>query len=210
MIKELVNTYLATQGMKKVSGNDNDLAPLLPLLMMDLASTIWNGSIKKVESKFEMKKYKNEWEKAYHHFVSDFFRAFNQEQTDYLIDKMDEYENYIQNDLTIAKVHIMNQLSFEPLERQEILASAMLCNILSQSAQLVTMKVYKNVRGGDKENTWLKKCEVYAWQWMNAYYGTGKPHININENEVATKAIDALCHKLILFLKKVEDDEISQ
>ena len=67
-IKEIVDVFLASKGLKREKGNDGDISPLLPLVIMDTALQLYNKYIRPVECKREMKMYKNKWIKLYHEY----------------------------------------------------------------------------------------------------------------------------------------------
>lgn len=200
--KELVNTYLEHQGFKKIEGGDDDFSPLLPFLMLDLMYQMWSKTIKPINCKFEMKRYKKAWIENYNAFNTQFFRCFTQEQQDAIIEKMDDFEEYVQNNLMIAKVQLMNCLSFETFERQEVLATCLLCSILAQASHIIWGRVYKDARQRDTENLYIRGIETNINGFMNLYYGKGKPHVKPDESKPVSDAVDALCKKTISWLSK--------
>ena len=200
--KELVETYLAYHGMKRVEGKDEDLSPLLPFIMMDITLDMYLKVIKPLNCKHLMNHYRKEWKRNYDAFNARLFMCFNADQRDALTDKMDEFEEYIQNYVMIAKVQIMNCISFEPIERQEVLATCLLCSILAQSARIIWGRIYKNDRLEDGENIYLRSIELYIKKFMDAYYGVGKPRVKCDDNEAVRNAVDILCKKTIQWLYK--------
>lgn len=203
--KELVDIYMAHRGLRRLRGSEKDFSPLLPFLMLDAQKSIYDRAIKPLECAHQQKLFRKRWNTAYCNFNKDFFRCYNRDQQDAIIEKMDDYEAYIQKDMTIAKISIMNCVKDESLERQEILADCMLCNILAQSAQLVWGRVYKRSRGKEEESPYIRDVQKWSYEFMNAYYGTNKPHINCNESKVVCNAVDILCQTMIKYLYK--DDE---
>lgn len=111
-IKEIVDVVLASKGMKRDKGNDGDISPLLPLIIMDSAYQLFNKYINPVECKREMKMYKDQWKKLYHEFNMTYFRYFNEEQRDFVIDLMDAFDEHIEKHLFICHIQIMNKVNF--------------------------------------------------------------------------------------------------
>ena len=136
-IKEIVDIFLASKGMKREKGNDGDISPLLPLIIMDTALQLFNKYIRPVECKREMKMYKNKWIRLYHEYNMMYFRCFNEEQRDFIIDIMDEFDEHIEKQLFICHIQIMNKVNFEPIDRQKVLASTLLISILCQAARII-------------------------------------------------------------------------
>lgn len=199
---ELVETYLEKQGMRRIKGTNEDFSPLLPYLMLDAVYQMWCKTIKPIECKFELNKYKNTWNKNYNEFNRQFFNCFNIEQRDAIIDKMDDFEQYIGNDITIAKVQVMNCINFETLDRQDVLATCMLCSILAQSARIVWGRVYKNAKFHDEKNGYISTIEKSIKNFMDTYYGKGKPNIKCDEDKKVSDAVSVLCKKMIYWLYK--------
>lgn len=200
-IKTLVDLYLKSKGMTKVSGRDDDFSPILPLVMMDSANTIWKEAFKTIDAKQELKKIKNAWEKSYHAFNMDYFRCYDIDQTDWITDRMDDYESYIANDVMIAKCAIMDCLpAYESFQRRSNIASLMLVSILTQSANIVWERIFRNAKGA-RENNYLCSCEHLSHEAMNTYYGKNKPYINCNKDSKVCDAVDILCKKLINYIR---------
>ena len=145
-IKEIVDVFLASKGLKREKGNDGDISPLLPLIIMDTALQLFNKYIRSVECKREMKMYKNKWIKLYHEFNMMYFRHFNTEQRDFVIDIMDEFDKHIEKHLFICHIQIMNKVNFEPTDRQQVLAGTLLISILCQAARIIYEEFFQKAK----------------------------------------------------------------
>lgn len=200
-ISKLVEIFLKSKGMKKISGDENDASPLLPMIMMDSAYQVWCKYIKKVPCKHEMKKLKNEWIDNYNKFNKDYMRVFDDDGQDFVIEMMDNFEKFIEHDMMIVFVQFSNLVINEPLERQEVIASGLLCNVLCQSARIVWERVFINAPYEVRHNAYICACEAKSHLWNNAYYGKGKKDINPNENKMVSDAVSILCRKEINFLR---------
>ena len=69
---EIVDKYLTSIGMKRVSGTS--LEPILPFFMLDAAYNMWLKDVQPIECKHEAKKMKKEWVTKYGLFNRSFFR----------------------------------------------------------------------------------------------------------------------------------------
>lgn len=197
-IKSLVDKYLKAKGLKRVKGADNDASPLLPLIMMDSAFQLFDKYVKKVECRHEMKKWKNEWLAHYHRFNRDFFRCYDGDETDFIIDMMDTFEEYIANDMTITFVQFTNLFKNESFDRQKVLSACMLSNILCQCAEIIWERVY--YASLEKKNQDIIACEKYMHKWSDMYYGYDKPNVNPNNSKPICDAVSILCAKQVKFL----------
>lgn len=197
-IDSLIEKYLKAKGLKKVKGADNDAIPLLPFIIMDSAFQLFDKYVKKVECRHEMKKWKKEWIAHYNRLNNDFFRCYDEEETDFIINMMDTFEEYVANDMLIVFVQFTNLFKNESLDRQKILSACMLINILCQCAENFWERVFSATF--EKKNQDIIACERYMHKWSDAYYGKDKPNLNPNNSKPICDAVDILCHKQVKFL----------
>ena len=86
------------------------------------------------------------------------------------------------------------------LDSQDVLASCMTAHILAQSAQVLWKAVY-----GHRENPYIKAIIHHAGRWMDIYSkGCTNLRINLNESKSIEEAVNALCRKMVKFLKNLE------
>ena len=199
---EIVDTYLTHKGMRRVKGDGYD--PILPFFMLDAMYQIMSKEIVPVPSRHEQKLVLKRWKAAYNSFNRDFFSAFNQEQQDEIIDIMDEFQSYINNDIIVAEVAVMKQLQQYdiPFEDQKIVAASMMCHVLAQTSQIAWKAIYKNKYNVSKESPQINAIQKYASLWMNLYFAKiSDAHVNPNDSEQICTAMDILCRKMVKFLK---------
>ena len=200
-IKEIVDVFLASKGMKRQKGNDRDISPLPPLIIMDTALQLFNKYIRPVECKREMKMYKNQWARLYHEFNMMYFRYFNDEQRDFVIDIMDEFDEHIEKHLFICHIQIMNKVNFEPTDRQQVLAGTLLISILCQAARIIYDSFFRKSKIPMRCTT-LEQMDAVILKWQNLYYGTGKPAVKVNDDKQVCLAVDVLLKNCVNFLQK--------
>ena len=200
-IKEIVDVFLASKGLKRQKGNDGDISPLLPLIIMDTALQLFNKYIRPVECKREMKMYKNKWAKLYHEFNMMYFLCFKEEQRDFIIDIMDEFDKHIEKHLFICHIQIMNKVDFEPTDRQKVLASTLLISILCQAARIIYDSFFRRSKI-PMRCTILEQMDAVILKWQKLYYGTGKPDVKVNDDEQVCLAVDVLLKNCVNFLRK--------
>lgn len=202
---DLVDTYLTHIGMRRVKGNGYDA--ILPFFMLDAMYQIMSKDIVPVPSRQEQKLALKRWQASYNSFNRDFFSAFNQEQQDAVIDIMDAFESYINNDIVVAEVSVMKQLQKYDIsfEHQKVIASCMLCHVLAQTAQIAWGAIYKDKHNVSKESPHIKAILKYSSQWMNLYFASkSDAHINPNNDKQICLAVDILCKKMVNFISTIE------
>jgi len=204
--EDLINAYLKPKGLTAHCRDGNEVAPLLPLIIMDAAYQLFCRNIKPVECHHNRLKWKNEWLRSYDRFNQSFFRCFSPEQTDYMCDMMDDFDKHMEHDLLITLIQVENLFPFEPLERQEVLASAVLISILCQCAEIVWQDTYRNAPREYRMYSDITACRVLIRRWLDAYYGKGKPEIRPNNDKNVTASVNILCRKLVEFLQKHVED----
>lgn len=203
-IDEIIETYMSRKGLCYIScrGKD-DVAPLLPLLIMDCALDTFNSYIpSKKECKHKLKFWRNEWMSNYTKFNGDFFNPLNEDQTCFLTDLMDEFGDYIYKYKEVAFYQFMNLLKNEPVERRKVLSACMMISIYCQTAQIMWGNTYKKSADIEDINPLLDLCEKNINAFKDLYYGKSKNDVNPNNCKPLMDAVDSLCHHIVDFLYK--------
>lgn len=193
---ELVEKYLHSIGMKLVKGST--LEALFPFLIMDCQYQLYCKDIAPIPVKQDLKKVRNQWIESYNKFNRSLFKAFTVDEQDEIVDKMDDFSSYIQNDLVVAKVAMMDVAKQLPFEIQNVIGSCLMCNALAQMAQIIWGKVYHNRRNESMFNREIDGVRKFSWRFLNMYYKEDE-HISCNVETVNT-TIDILCRKAIKWL----------
>ena len=131
---------------------------------------------------------------------------YNKEETDYIIEFMDDFEKYIDKHLKIAFIQVMNLVINEPLERQEVIAAAILVSVLTQSAKIFYDGLFEKA-GIEHTNQVLVRMKQVICEWQNLYYGKGKPDVNPNNDKNTVLAVDILCKNMVYFLETYTKNE---
>lgn len=203
--QNLSDAYLAHKGLRRVAGGGYDA--ILPFFMLDAMYQIMSKDIATVPSRQEQKLALKRWQASYNSFNRDFFSAFSQDQQDEIIDMMDSFEAFINNDIIVAEVAVMNELAKYDIsfDQQKVVASCMMCHVLAQAAQITWNAIYKNSRFCPKESPHIKAILKHSSTWMNLYFAKiSDAHINPNDSEQICTAMDILCKKMVKFLKTLQ------
>lgn len=216
--REIVDTYLAYKHRKRTEGEriDNTL-PLMPFFIMDACYQIYCKDIKDLPCKHLMKRAKTRWADAYHKFTTDFFQAFNQDQVDYIVDMMDEFNDYIHTQLVMLKSSVMNHFTDNtPFEDKKILASLLACNVLSQAAQHMYGEMFRKgvqhfrMRGVRGVVTLMpRETDPYIESVKRASYDFACLYpvakgVDLTSSDKVMGMVDVLCKRIIKFLKEKE------
>lgn len=191
---ELADIYLASRDLRLVKGDG--IAVLLPLILMDAVYQIYTKKIAPLECSHMLQSYKTKWDKSYHLFNRDFFRPFTVEQRDDLLDLMDAYEEFIEDDMLNLKAAIIGYVPEESIERADIIASLLLCNSLIQCSQAVWKKTFKNAYGKPETNPHIESVQKNAYLFMNAFRSR-KYNLNVNQYSNVCDALDSMVYNTI-------------
>ena len=209
-LKEIVGRYLDYNKMKLVKG-DSGMDVLIPFLLMDLQYSIWQEEIKGVECRHKMKMARSRWKEAYGLFTRSFFAAFSEEQVDAIVDLMDEYEQWMESAVMNARVAVMNEIAEREFEEQKLLSACLMCNCLSQCAQIIWRTIHLDARGRGVENPWIEKVCRESKAFADAYMEQrgDRSVINLNGRPKVEAAMNALTRRLAQFLheRKPNEDE---
>lgn len=218
--REIVDTYLAYKHRTRTKGEriDNTL-PLMPFFIMDTCYQIYCKDIKDIPCKHLMKQAKKRWADAYHKFTMDFFLAFNQDQADYIVDMMDEFNEYIHNHVVMLKSTVVNYFTDEtPFEDKKILGSLMACNVLAQSAQFLYGQMFRKgqrlykckalrsyaMTMPKEQDPYIEAVKKAAYDFA-CYYPTARG-VDLTSSDKVMEMIDVLCRKIVRFLKERENE----
>lgn len=226
--QEMVDIFLESRGMMKMSGPEGDVAPVMPFIIMDAQYCIYRRGISRLKVRHELQRLKKRWAECYTRFNRSFFKAFNQDQQDEIIDKMDDFEEYIDDDIKNIRSEISKCFDSVPHDTREVIADCLTCNILAQSAQIIWSKVYrlydrkmarecfassineeKNnlMKAGEgvclKEgfNNDIEGVRKYSRKFLDLFYKEGN-NVDINNSKPLTTAVDTLCRNIVRWLKK--------
>ena len=207
---EITRRYLAYKGMKRVNDHEG-FQPILPVYIMDVVYEIYCKYVQSTKPRFDLKKAKNEWRDGYNAFNKEFYQAFKEEEWDEIADKLDEFRTFINNELTVAIVSVMDCFKQFDLEKQQILASLAIANILSITAQYMWGDIYKvfvrTASGFEKElpdiNKQIAKIIRGIQNYTDLYYlSIGGEYVRIDATDNVVKARDVLIRKIAKYLNK--------
>lgn len=195
---DIVKRYLEYNGRYLKQGENECFAPLLPYLILDAMFQLYEKYIKPIPCKREMKKYKQDWIKAYSDYNRSFFAAFDIEQTCYITDKMDEFWEFIEHDLFIVQMSIHKECMYLDAHDRDIVSAIVLCGVLAQSAECVYEDTYTN-GGVVAVNPRIKNIVRNVSLFRESYRVQGAD-IDVNISDEVCTAVNILCRKMVSWL----------
>lgn len=198
---ELADTFLRSIGMVRQKGDS--LAPIMPHFIMDAAYQMYNTEVRKLPLKHELKRISSEWLRNYNDFNRMFFSAFSLDVRDEIVDKMDDFEEFIANDIAILKCAMMDTVKGESFEMQMALGSIAICGLLCSAASCTWESIY-HVKGHEVSNPSLAKCTKLMVKLLKRYYRGQKDY---NMNTPATDAaVKSICYKIVQWIDRSDKD----
>lgn len=169
--REIVDTYLAYKGLRLTDNKTrDDVRFLIPFYLMDISYQIYCKEIKDYECKHKIKEIKKRWKESYRQFYADFFMAFNPDQTDFIVDQMDEFENYIHNKVVMLKSTVMRVFSPDAtFEEKKTLSSVLASNVMSQYAQHIYADMYRNKWLERKDNPRIEAVIKNSYEFARLF-----------------------------------------
>ena len=171
--KEINDALLKHRGYRQYHGNKDNLSPLMFFFLMDASFQVFDKDVSKQVCKGKEKAYMRRMKEAYHLFFKDFFAAFDIEQTDYLMDKVDAFEEYIQHHLDIAEIAIQECDNSLPIETQREISRTWLCNLLAADAQDFHGECWKTGRRQPLCNRYIDQVLKASKEYARLRFGEG-------------------------------------
>ena len=205
-ISDIVNTYCEYYDLGLIEGKlgKNDPAPILAFLIADCAFQEFCEGVKPLGLKHDLKKKQSEWLWNYHTFNKRLFICLDEDQKDFVIDMMDLYEEFIQNDVMLMRVALMNLVGGCEFEDQKHIASLMLCNIFAQTAQITWGLVFKDGKGRGERAPELDRMRRLSHTLTNSI-ALIKENINPNADNGLKNSVEAFMNKTVKWLDSYEE-----
>ena len=133
--QEINNALLRRRGYTQYRGNKDNVSALMYFFLMDASQQIFSKDVAKQPCSGMQSRLMGRMREGYHLFFKNFFAAFNPDQIDYLLEKADAYEDFIQHHVDIAEIAMQECDNGRPIEEQREISRCWLCNLLAASAQ---------------------------------------------------------------------------
>lgn len=189
---KIVSGYLSHRRLMSSTGEDGNITPIMPYILMDNAYSLFNEYVKPVCKSGKMKQKKGFWCSAYTSFNMGLFNHIDGELWDDAIELMDRHEEFVRDDLTMCFVHCSNLYNDMDFEREKVLSALSTIDCIIAITQDIWESAYARGRREDKNNPFLATMKKLTINLADMYY-TGDRHIKPDEN----KDIIYDCNKLL-------------
>lgn len=197
--QQIVDTYLAYKHMKLSGTARDDVRMMMPLYLMDASYQVYCKDIKNFECKHKVKEIKKRWNESYRKFFSDFLLPFDVDQTEFITDQMDDFEDYIHNKMVMLKTTVMGVFSPEAsFEEKKILASVLTSNALSQMAQHVHRDMYRDKWYHPKDNPLIEVVTKNSYEFANHF--PVSRGVDLAASDKVSSMISSLCKEVMKYL----------
>lgn len=187
-------TILPRKGTKEPR---RDGMPFMPMLLMDAMNMLYDEYIAPLPLRHEQKRLRSWWHEAYKHYINQEFMAFNDDQKCEICDLMNDFEEYINNEVEMFRVASMSKFMLYDTDIRITLSAILACNALAQSAQIL----YKAQRR--KENAYISSVESWSLKFLNEYadkkIDRSVGQIDLNQFQDLNIASRELCGKVVDF-----------
>ena len=199
MNNEIITSIFFKENKKKrISGRADTMSAMMPYLIMNVVCQMHYKYISRLGCCHNLKKISHNWGSSYTNFNHAMLCLYNDAQKDYIIDKMDSFENYTKDCVEETDELIQKGLCSEgvPYEDRKVISTCLLCNVLSESAQVLWRNTYLDSKGREESNMDIDRITRATIMFADEYY---KPMKNIDPNKFKgmKDQIDKLCHTMI-------------
>lgn len=162
----LIESFVKYKGWQG-SHKDGNFA-IMPWLIADALKEAHDKYLKG-RLKQNAKKHANSMMMCYDHLNKDFFRAFTLEEGVFITDKMNEYEDFIEEDFDRFLKSVMTPLSNYPQDVRETVAALCLCKFLAIQIDYLYSLMYRDQWGRTLPDMWITGIKYHACEMFSAF-----------------------------------------
>ena len=196
--EEINNALLKARGYTQYEGNKHNLSALMYFFMMD-ASKSFFADVEKQECAGKQKQLRNKIAEGYHLFFKNFFSAFTMEQTDFLLDKVDDYEAQLAHHFRIAEIAIQECDNDKPIEVQREISRVWLCNILAADAQDFHNECWMTGRKKPLNDRYIEQVIRASKEYSRLRFGLG-PILSEKQYKRVQLAVKIIAKKTVQWI----------
>lgn len=144
---DINSTYLKYRKMHNERGNIDNLSPLMHYFLMDCAYQLYYQHVKNLPLRHQAAKARKRIKDGFNSFFTKAHFAFNTEQKDYLLDKVDAFQHDIHNSVERCKIAVLNCFVKGDFQNRLLMSNIWLINALASDAQGYMGCVYLTSKG---------------------------------------------------------------
>ena len=205
MRNELAEKYLKANNLTATKGKHLTQV-FLPYIIMDMARELESKSLGALNLRHLAKRFHNKAREERENFYSEFFKPFDDDEQDEIIESFDGFAAFIDNELQLTRVAVSNAIDFLDFNLQMTMTDIFLTEIMAQCAGII---YYDNFSAGTKEsfrhNKHIEKYEMHIRRAGNEYYkSTGETRrITADDLPKVDAALGRLAKKMTEFNTKI-------
>ena len=202
---ELLDAYLRFHKVRlapKKGTSVRDGMSFAPMFLMDAMNMIYEKYIAHIPVKHAEKRFRTIWHEAYVSYINNEFQAFDMDQKCEICDLMDEFSNYIHNEVEIFRTAVMGKFMKYDADIRLAISGVLSCNVLAQSAQIIYKAQYR------KPNPYIATVESWSLKFLDVYadknLDRSQTQTDLNMYKDVDLACRRICKSIIEFAKKCE------
>ncbi len=198
---EIVDGILNRMGYTQYAGNKDNLSACMHFFLLDASYQAFRSVKWKAEGK--EKKWLDKWAEGYRLFFADFRAAYTPDQYGAILDKVDDFEEYISHHLFIAEIAVQEAANDEEWELQKEHSRCWLANLLANDAKDFFGEVWKTARHQPLQNRYINQICQASKEYGRRYDRT----LYLTENKIKRieDSVRVIANKICLWV--VEDYE---
>lgn len=203
----VLDSFLKHKGWIKGS-EETHIAPFLPYFIADCMYLTYDehltGKLKQKE-KYHGKQLMN----AYHHFIHDFFNAFDDDERDEVIEMMDRFNEYIRNDLEVMRLQVQQPFMELPADLRALFSAAAVCRVLSAQADYAWQNMYRRDAEHPIPNTYLSAMAYHGrelFRECSRYTPRCTEHLDLAEYKGVIQSVKNVINRVVDFVELVGNE----
>ena len=153
--REINRAILKRMGFTQYHGNQDNLSAIMHFFLMDASYQAFMSVKWTAEGKY--KSILKRWHEGYNLFFADFRAAYTQEEYAAILDKVDDFEEYLSHHLFIAEIAVQEAANDEEAAIQRETSRCWIANLLANDAKDFYGEVWKTGRHQPLQNRYINQ-----------------------------------------------------
>lgn len=154
-------------GFTQYKGNQDNLSAVMHFFLIDASYQVFL-SVKWPED-WKYKKILDRWREGYRLFIADFKAAYTKDEYNDILDKVDDFEEYIKHHLFIAEIAVQEAANDEEMRLQTETSRCWLANLLANDAKDFYGEVWKTGRHQPLQNRYINQVCFASKEYGRRY-----------------------------------------
>ena len=201
--EEINDAILKRMGFTQYHGNKDNLSAIMHFFLMDASYQTFLR--RKWEGKGVEKKILDTWREGYRLFFAEFRSAYTREQYNGILDKVDDFEEYLQHHLYIAEIACQETDNKEPIDIQNEVSCCWMANLLANDARDFYGEVWKTGKHQPLRNRYIDQ----VCQASKAYGRRHDKTLYLTERQIKRleDSVHVIANKICEWVVKDYNDE---